>query len=90
MDQAVDLITKARAGNPRLWFIHLRLAGALGFKGDLDEAKAALAEAIRLKPDINSLKKLRNYRRFENNPMYRTLAETTLYVGLRKAGMPEE
>jgi hypothetical protein len=27
---------------------------------------------------------------YTNNPAYRTLAEKTIDVGLRKAGMPEE
>ena len=30
------------------------LAGALGLKGDLDEARAALAESLKLNPKINS------------------------------------
>jgi len=44
VDQAMDLIRKARAANPQLWFIHLYLAGALGLRGDLDEARVALSE----------------------------------------------
>src|SRR6266446_3347150 len=54
VDQAIDLLRKARSANPRLYYVHLFLAGALGLKGDLDEARAALAESLRLKPEINS------------------------------------
>jgi adenylate cyclase len=87
-DEAIDLLTKARAANPRLWYHHLLLAGALGLRGDLDEAKAAIAEAIKLKPEANSLARLRAHP--VGNPQYRALVEKTLAVGLRRAGMPEE
>jgi adenylate cyclase len=45
VDEAIDLFRKARAENPGLWYTHLWLAGALGFRGDLDEARAEAAEA---------------------------------------------
>jgi len=31
------------------------LAAALGLRGDLDEARAALAEGVKLRPELNSL-----------------------------------
>ena len=67
---------------------HLWLAGALGFKGDLDEARTALAEAIKLKPEMNSLKQMRASG--VGNSDYVALRDKTFYVGLRRAGMPEE
>jgi adenylate cyclase len=88
VDEAIDLLRKARAANPRIWYHHLWLAGALGLRGDLDEAKAAIAETIKLKPEANSLARLRA--RPVGNPQYRALWEKTLAVGLRRAGMPEE
>src|SRR5262249_38392540 len=54
VDQAIDLLQKARAANPRLWVPYLYLAGAYGLKGDLDKAKSALAESMRLRPAIKS------------------------------------
>src|SRR5207302_7174791 len=54
VDQAIDLLRKARSANPRFYHVHLFLAGALGFRGDLDEAKAALAESLKRNPEINS------------------------------------
>jgi adenylate cyclase len=90
VDEATDLLRKSRAANPRLWYVHLRLAGALGLRGDLDEARAAVAEAIKLKPDVNSLARLRAYRPFETNPQFMALAQNTLYVGLRRAGFADE
>jgi adenylate cyclase len=90
VDEAVDLLRKARAANPRIYVFHLHLAGALGLKGDIEEAKAALAESIKLKPEVNSLARWRAYRPALKNPAYRALAEKTVDVGLRRAGFPDE
>jgi adenylate cyclase len=89
VDQAIDLLRKARAANPRLWYIHLNLAGAFGLRGDLDEARAGLAKAIELKPEMNSLAWLRAYPG-AGDRQHRALYEKTVAVGLRRAGMPEE
>jgi adenylate cyclase len=88
-DQAIDLLRKARAANPRLWYIDLHLAGALGVNGDLEEARAALAEAINLKSDTNSLARLRAQFPVAN-PAYWALYEETVVKGLRRAGFPDE
>jgi adenylate cyclase len=90
LDQATDLFTKAHAANPRIYYIDLDLAAALALKGNLDEAHIALAEAIRLKPNINSMTRQRARWAYTNNPAYRALAAKTVDVGLRKAGMPED
>jgi adenylate cyclase len=90
LDEAIDLLTKARAANPRIYYIDLDLAAALALKGNLVEAHAALSEAIKLKPDINSMTRQQARWAYTNNPAYRALAEKTVDVGLRKAGMPEE
>ncbi len=90
LDEAIDLLTKARAANPRIYYIDLDLAAALALKGNLDEAHTALTEAIGLKPDINTMARQRARWAYTNNPAYRALAEKTVDVGLRKAGMPEE
>lgn len=89
-DQAIELLTKARAANPRVWINHFVLAGALGVRGDLNEAKASLAESLKLKPEINSLTAFRTHRPSDSNPQFTALAEKTLYAGLRNAGFPEE
>jgi adenylate cyclase len=54
-DQATDFLRKSRAANPQLWHTHLLLAAALGLRGDINEAKAGLAESIKLKPECNSI-----------------------------------
>jgi adenylate cyclase len=89
-DRAVEFLTKARAGNPRGFYVHLSLAGAFGLKGNIDDAKAALAQSLALKPEINSLARLREYQPWMINPPYWALREKTVNVGLRRAGFPEE
>jgi tetratricopeptide (TPR) repeat protein len=90
-DQAVEFFRKARAANPRIYYIHLALAAALGLRGDIDDAKASLSDFFNLKPDIRSLAKLRADRLFgSDNSKYLALSEKTVFVGLRRAGMPED
>jgi len=90
VDEAIDLLRKARAGNPRLPVVHLYLAGALGLRGDLDEARAALSDALKLKPEVNSLARFRAYRPWITNPPFWALLEKTINVGLRRASFPDE
>jgi adenylate cyclase len=89
VETAIGLFRKSVAGNPRLYYTHMTLAAALGLKGDLVEARVALAEALRLRPDINSVTQLRTSIPY-SNPQYRALLEKMVTPGLRKAGMPEE
>jgi hypothetical protein len=67
----------------------MTLAAALGLKGDLVEARVALAEALRLRPDINSVTRLRTSTPY-SNPQYWGLLEKMVIPGLYKAGLPEE
>jgi adenylate cyclase len=90
VDQAIDLIRKARADNPRSYLFHIWLAGALGLRGDLDEARAALAESLKLKPEINSFPAQRANFPWIAYPPHWALREKTLNVGLRRIGFPEE
>ena len=79
-----------RAASSRSWDVHLWLAGALGLKGDLDGTRAELAEAKRLKPEVDSLARWQTYEPGITNPEYRALRDRTLNLGLRRAGFPEE
>jgi tetratricopeptide (TPR) repeat protein len=90
VDDATTLLSKARAANPRLSFVHLWLAGSLALMGDLGAAKAALAEAMKLRPEITSLARWRSDSPWYTNAQFVTLAEKTLYTGLRRAGFPDE
>ena len=89
IDKAIDLLMKARAANPRLYYLHLHLAGAFGLHGDLSEAKAALAEGIRLKPEIRSLAEWRALFPW-GDPEYWTFMDRTVATGLRRAGLPDQ
>jgi tetratricopeptide (TPR) repeat protein len=90
LDQAIDLLQTARAADPRLWVPYLYLAGSYGLRGDLDKAKSALAESIRLKPAIKSLARMRAENRWLTDPRYQALQVKTLNVGLRRAGFPDQ
>ena len=78
-DAAMDECNKAIDGGYRVFYSYLNLAVAHGFKGDQDEARAALAEARRLNPKL-SIKWLT-----EHKPVLQPAFEV-----LRKAGLPEE
>lgn len=90
VDEAIDLFRKARAGSPKSYYIHLYLAGALGLRGDLEEAKAALAESLRLNPEINSFAAQRARAPWITHPAHWELREKTMNLGLRRIGHPEE
>src|SRR5689334_14911436 len=89
LETAIELFQKSQAGNTRLYYTHMSLAAALGLKGDLVEARVALTEAIRLRPDITSVARLRTSIPY-SNPQYWGRLEKVVIPGLRKAGMPEE
>jgi len=89
LDQAIDLFNRVRAAIPGYWDAHMWLAGALGLKGDLDAAKIELAEAQRLKPEIDSLARWRARQPWIDVLQYRVLREQALNFGLRRAGFPE-
>jgi len=91
-DEAVTLYRKARALNPGIWYTHILLAGALGLRGDIDEAKSEIAETLKLKSDANSIVRLRaiNLTQGFGSPQIQALRDKTIYAGLRRAGFPEE
>ena len=89
-DEAIEFLGKARAANSRLWFPHLYLAGAFGLRGDIDEARAALAQSIKLNPAVSSLSRMRANNAWIANSDHWTLQEKTINVGLRRAGLPDE
>jgi hypothetical protein len=89
VEPAIDMLTKAAAGRPRQWVNHFALGAALGLKGDLDGAKAALARSLAIKPDVDSLSRFRACRPWGNAEHW-ALFEKTAAVGLRRAGFPDE
>ena len=90
IDDAANLLEKARAANPRFFFVHLWLAAPLALREELDEAKSALTQSLKLRPEISSLVQWRAEYPWYANPQFVAVAEPTLYAGLRRAGFPEE
>jgi adenylate cyclase len=88
-EESVGFLEKARASNPRLYYVHLYLAAALGLAGRVEEARQALAESLRLKPDYDTLERVRAGSPGTRHPDHVELAERTVHVGLRRAGMPD-
>jgi tetratricopeptide (TPR) repeat protein len=91
IDEAIVWYERARSANPRLAYVHGRLAAAYGLKGETERAAAELAEARRLSGDgrFASIARFKTAGHF-GVPKIRALFETTFFVGLRKAGVPEE
>jgi len=50
---SLEDVKKAVDGGYRTFYAYINLAAAHAFKGEMDEAKAAMAEARRLKPDLS-------------------------------------
>jgi len=90
IEDAGLLLSKARAANPRLYFVHLWLAAPLALRGDLDGARTAIAESLKLRPEINSIAQWRVASPWYTNPKFTALAAKTLYGGLQEAGFPDK
>jgi adenylate cyclase len=78
-DAAIDESSRAIDGGYRVFYAYLNLAAARAFKGEMDQAKAALAEARRINPKL-SVKWL-----IEHKPVLQPA-----FDNLRKVGLPEE
>lgn len=86
-------IRRARTLAPGMWYVRLTLAAALGLRGEIDEAKSEIAEAIKLKPEVNSIARWRAVMSTHGgagHPQLEALYQKTTWVGLRRAGFPEE
>ena len=91
IDEAVVWFRKARSANPGNLRPHVLLASAYALSGKTEHAAAELAEARRLSGDdrLSSITRLKVDLPL-GVPKIRALLETTLFAGLRKAGMPEQ
>ena len=88
-DEAIVWLEKARSENTRLPFVHAWLAAAYALKGEGERAHSELTEAQQLNEGYGSLATVQKSPWFAK-PEVRALAEATYFVGLRKAGMPEQ
>jgi tetratricopeptide (TPR) repeat protein len=89
IDDAIAALERARSENARLPFVHAWLAAAYALKGNDKSAEAELAEAQQLSEAYGSLAAVKKSNWFAKSEI-RSLAEATYFVGLRKAGMPEQ
>jgi adenylate cyclase len=88
VDEAITSLRTARALNPLMYYEHWWLAAALGLKGELDEARVALAKAIEMRPDVVSPPTCYGFTR-RPSPAFVALFKQTVYPGLRIAGLPD-
>jgi predicted Zn-dependent protease len=89
VEVAIDFLRKAVAERPGSWLVHMKLAGALGVRGDIDEARAEIAESLKLKPEMNSVARFRALEAYQE-PGFQERHDKTIILGLRRAGFPEE
>jgi len=90
-DEAIVWLEKARSANPEVQFFHAFLASPYGLKGETERAAAELAEARRLTGEGSYASIARMQATGHSGvPKIRALFEATYFVGLRKAGVPEE
>ena len=91
IDEAIIWLSKARSTAPALPFVHLFLASAYGLKGETERAHEELVEVSRLNGPghVSSITELRANLR-HGSPEADAQFETTVFAGLRKAGLPEE
>jgi tetratricopeptide (TPR) repeat protein len=91
VDEAIAWLEKGRSAQPRAWSTRYFLAAAYGAKGELERARAELAEAQKLlgSDRYSSVAKVR-----ANGDLYapalRDRWETVYFPGIRAAGLPEE
>ncbi len=89
LNKAIDYFRKALAVN-HVYFLYFHLAAALALRGDIDEAKLALAEFQKLKPELRSLADLHRSWSTLRSPPFAALWAKTIDVGLLRAGLPAE
>jgi adenylate cyclase len=91
IDDAIDWFKKALSANPGNPRRHALLASAYALKGQTEHAAVELAEARRLSDDDRFSSIARSKADLPLGVQkIRALLETTLFAGLRKAGMPEK
>ena len=90
IDEAIVWLEKARSALPAAADFRSRLAAAYALRGETERAAAELAEARRLNGDLFSNIAHVKAGQPWGVPKIHALFEATYFVGLRKAGMPEE
>ena len=89
--EAIAWFDKVHRLMPHFPLVHAWLAAACAHNGQIERARAELAEARGLSRDgrYSNIARLKAAEHFGVAEM-RNLAETIYFAGLRKAGMPDE
>jgi hypothetical protein len=69
------------------WIRYLYLVAAYGQKGDLAKAAVAKTELLKQQPGM-SIARIKAIK-VSDNPIFQQQAESHIFAGLRKAGIPE-
>jgi TolB-like protein/Tfp pilus assembly protein PilF len=88
VNEAVGFARIARAGNPTLYYTHMLLASGLGLRHEYDEAGYVLAEAIKCKPELATMRGLQTLTLPYSSESV-ALRQATLWAGLRNAGLSD-
>ena len=86
VEDALTPLRISRALNPSIFHTHWVLAAALGLKGELPEARAALAQAMTMRPELVSAPCCYVISR-QPSPAFLALFARTVCAGLRRAGL---
>jgi adenylate cyclase len=86
-EKAAEWCEKSIATNPSFWMPYVDRAAASGWLGRESEAKAAVAELLKLKPGF-TVQQWANIKWSDDPTFLREYARIT--EGLRKAGLPEQ
>jgi class 3 adenylate cyclase/TolB-like protein/Flp pilus assembly protein TadD len=85
-EKTVEWCKKSIAARPSLWLPYMHLAAANGWLGRDAEAKTAIADLLKLRPDF-TVQQFANMK-WSDNPQYQR-EYVRIIEGLRKAGVPE-
>jgi class 3 adenylate cyclase/TolB-like protein/Tfp pilus assembly protein PilF len=88
-DQAIPHCQQSLAANPQFFLAHIDLVAAYGWLGREAEAKAALADLLKMNPRFTAKSFITLATFFSNNPVF-TQQIARMAEGLRKAGLPEQ
>jgi adenylate cyclase len=88
-DQAVAPCQLALAANPKNFFAHIDLAAAYGWLRREAEAKAEIAESLKLVPGFTVKRAIAYASNVSDNPVY-VQQNACAAEGMRKVGLPEE
>jgi len=88
-DRAIEFLTRARAGNPHGFYVHMSLAGALRLQRQPRKRKGRLGESAHAQTGDQFAGAAAPIR-LDEQPLLLGAARKTADIGLRRAGFPKE